>query len=172
MNKQPLPVVQTPRTEFGFKRTQCDCSECTRPCHNLPGYLIPDDLPRIHQHVAAQQDLMTWAKEYLLASPGALAMRDGEVFRIPTLVPARRPDGACIFLTAEDRCAIHAVSPFGCAFFDSHTMHAECDRKSKRGLHAIIDAWEDGDIYAPVWLALAGDGLIAPPPEVARKQIT
>jgi hypothetical protein len=172
MNKQSLPIVDAARTEFGFYRTQCDCSECTRPCRNLPGYLIPDDLHRIYRHMAPDQDLLTWARQYLLASPGALVMRDREVFRIPTLVPSRRPDGACIFLTPDDRCAIHSVSPFGCGFFDSHMTHTECDRRSKLGLYAIIRAWNAGDDYAHVWLALAEDSLVAPPPEVARKQNT
>jgi len=171
MTKQPLPVVDSARTEFGFSRTQCDCLECTRNCHHIPGYLVPADLERIHQHVAPDHDLLAWAKEHLLASPGALVTRDHQTFRIPTLVPARRPDGACIFLTATDHCAIHAVSPFGCAFFDAHMPHAEADRRSKRGLHAVLQAWNGNGLYAQVWMALADDGLVAPAPEVARQQL-
>jgi hypothetical protein len=171
MTKQSLPIVDSARIEFGFHRTQCDCLECARSCYHVPGYLIPADLERIHRHLAPDQDLRAWAKEHLLASPGALVLRGGRACRILTLVPARQPDGACVFLTAAGRCAIHTVSPFGCAFFDSHMSHSECDRRSKRGLQAVLEAWEAGELYAHVWVALAGDGLVALPPEVARQQL-
>lgn len=171
MTKRSLPLVDSSRTEFDFCRTHCDCRDCCRSCFHLPGYLIPADLPRMHQHLAADQDLCAWAKEHLLASPGALVMRHGRMFRIPTLVPARRPDGACVFLTNTGRCAIHSVAPFGCVFFDSHMPSAEADRRSKCGLQAVLQAWSAGDAYAHVWVALAGKGLVAPPPEVARQQL-
>ena len=132
---------------------------------------MPADLERMHRSLAPDQDLLSWARRHLLASPGALVMSRGRAFRIPTLVPARRPDGACVFLTAAGRCAVHAVSPFGCAFFDAHMADAEADRRSKRGLQAVAEAWDVGGLYAQVWLALAGDGLVAPPPEVARRQL-
>jgi Fe-S-cluster containining protein len=166
-----LPVIDPTRSEFGFSRTVCACHACTLNCHHLPGYLIPADLERIHQHLSPGEDLRSWAKQRLLASPGALVMRDGQTFRILTLVPARRPDGACTFLTDTDQCAIHAVSPFGCAFFDTHMTHTEADRRSKRGLQAVLDAWEASALYAHVWVNLAGNGLAAPPPEAARQQL-
>jgi Putative zinc- or iron-chelating domain len=171
MSKQSLPVVDPARTEFGFCRTQCDCLECTRSCHHIPGYLVPADLERMHQHLAPDQNLHAWAKQQLLASPGALVLRHDQMARIHTVVPARRLDGACIFLTESGQCAIHAVSPFGCAFFDSHMRHQEADRRSIRGLQAIIDAWNAGEPYARVWVFLAGNGLVAPSPEVARQQL-
>jgi len=171
MNKQSLPIVDSARTEFGFCRTQCDCLECTRSCHHIPGYLVPADVERMHQYLAPDQDVRAWAKEHLLASPGALVMRHGKTFRILTLVPARRPDGACIFLTSIGQCAIHSVAPFGCAFFDGHLPHSEADRRSKRGLQAVLEAWDASDLYAHLWVALAGRGLVAPAPEVARQQL-
>src|SRR5262245_59142282 len=171
MTKQPLPLVDPARSEFGFNRTVCACHSCTLNCRHLPGYLIPADLERIHQHLSPGEDLRTWAKQRLLASPGALVIRHGQTFRILTLVPARRRDGACTFLTDADQCAIHAVSPFGCAFFDTHIAHAECDRRSKRGLQAVLDAWDACALYAHVWVTLAGNGLVAPTPEVARQHL-
>ena len=171
MSKHPLPLVDAARTEFGFCRTRCDCADCTRCCRHIPGYLVPADLERMHQHLAPGQDLLTWAREYLLASPGAVVMRRGRTFRIPTLVPAHRPDGACTFLTATGRCAIHPVAPFGCAFFDAHMPQAEADRRSQHGLRAVLHAWTTGDLYAYVWAALAADGFVAPAPEVARQQL-
>jgi Fe-S-cluster containining protein len=171
MSRQTLPVVDSARTEFGYYRTQCDCSECARSCRHIPGYLIPADLERIHRHLALDHDLLAWARDHLLASPGALVMRAGQVFRIPTLVPARQLGGACIFLTATGRCSIHAVSPFGCAFFDSHMSGSDADDRSQRGLHAVLDAWDAGAMYARLWLALAVENRVAPAPEVARQQL-
>lgn len=171
MSKRSLPLVNAARAEFGFLRTHCACDECTRNCHHIPGYLVPADLERMHCYLAGDQDLSCWARQYLLASPGALVVCRGHTVRIPTLVPARRPDGACLFLTATDECAIHAISPFGCAFFDAHVAEAEADRRSKRGLQAVLEAWNGSGLYARTWLALAGKGLVAPTPEFARHQL-
>jgi hypothetical protein len=171
MSRRPLPVIDPSRTEFGFCRTVCDCQACTLNCRHLPGFLVPADLERLHRHLAPDQDLRAWARQHLLASPGALVVRRGQKTRIPTLVPARRPDEACTFLTDAGRCAVHAVSPYGCAFFDGHMERAVADRRSKRGLQAVLEAWDAGEMYAHVWVGLAGFGLVAPPPEVAREQM-
>jgi hypothetical protein len=170
MTKQSLPVIDPNRAEFGFLRTVCACAECTVHCVHLPGYLIPADLDRIARHLVPQEDLCTWARQHLLASPGALVRQGATVFRIPTLVPARHADSACTFLTTEHRCAIHAVAAFGCAFFDAHQPGAEADRRSRRGLQAVLDAWNNGEIYARVWLALDAAGLRAPSPETCRRR--
>ena len=168
MSKQPLPVIDPGRTEFGYPRTVCACADCTAGCHHLPGYLVPADLERIRTHLAPDTDLFTWARRYLLASPGALVARGEKVFRIPTLVPARRPDGACLFLTEDGRCAVHAVAPFGCAFFDAHQAAAEAGPRSAAGLRAVLADWLADGPYAAAWRALAAAGLRAPPPEVGR----
>jgi hypothetical protein len=149
----------------------CPCGECVRNCRHIPGYLIPADLDRIRQHLAPDGDLRAWALEHLLASPGALVLQRGQALRIPTLVPARRPDGACLFLTAESRCAIHAIAPFGCAFFDAHQPAGEADRRSSLGLRTVLEAWRRADLYALVWLELHRAGLQAPPPEACREQL-
>jgi len=171
MATHSLPVIDPSRNELGFERTVCACSECTLNCQHIPGYLIPADLDRLHQYLAPSEDLGSWARRHLLASPGALVLRRHQVGRIPTLVPARRPDGACAFLTEAGRCAIHAVAPFGCAFFDAHMSQAEADRRSQRGLQAVLEAWSASGPYAKVWVLLASAGLVAPAPEVARQQL-
>jgi Fe-S-cluster containining protein len=171
MTRQPLPLLDSARTEFGYVRTICACHECTLNCRHIPGYLIPADLERIHQHHAPNQDLDDWALQHLLASPGAIVLCRGQKARILTLVPGRRPDGACIFLTATGQCAIHAVAPYGCAFFDAHQVTAEADRRSKRGLQAIIEAWNTNGLYARLWMALAEAGFVSPGPEVARREL-
>jgi hypothetical protein len=168
MATRPLPVIDPARAEFGFCRTVCACDDCRRGCRRVPGYLIPADLERLGQHLAPGEELVTWAARHLLASPGAVVARRGRAFRIPTLVPARRADGACTFLAEDGRCAVHVVTPFGCAFFDSHMDHAEADRRSIRGLRAVLDAWADGGPYARVWAALTEAGRRAPAPEACR----
>jgi hypothetical protein len=167
----PVPVIDPARTEFGFGRTVCACHACTLNCHHIPGYLIPADLERMQQFLSPGEDQRSWARRHLLASPGALVLCLGRAVRILTLVPARRADGACTFLTEAGRCAIHAVAPFGCAFFDSHMPQAEADQRSKRGLQAVLEAWDVSGPYARLWVMLAGAGLVAPPPEVARLQL-
>lgn len=158
-----LPVVE--RTEFGASRTVCACPQCTLPCRHMPGFLIPDDLERM---VPVGQDVFGWAEENLLASPGALVSKDGKQFRIPTLVPARSAAGACVFLK-DARCSIHAVSPFGCAFFSvCKPRDRAADELSAAGLRAVMTAWPRGGLYAKVWAHLNMQGLDAPAPEVCR----
>jgi hypothetical protein len=49
--------------------------------------------------------------------------------------------------------------------------NAEAVRRSKRGLQAVLQAWQSGGLYARLWVMLAGAGLVAPAPEVARQQL-
>ena len=70
------------RTEFGFPRTTCSCSACANNCRNLPGMLIPDDVSRIARHLG-YTDVMEFARENLLASPGAIVLRNNQQERIP-----------------------------------------------------------------------------------------
>lgn len=155
------------RTTFGFHRTECACEECALNCRFIPGYLIPTDIAAIAHHLG-YENLVTFALENLLASPGAIVMAEGQVFQIPTLVPQRQADGACKFLTAENRCAIHAVSPYGCSHFDVHQSKAEADERSLTGLQAIAREWKAGGLYARFWTILHAMKRDAPSPTKAR----
>ena len=163
----PLPVVDHSRSEFGLPRTVCACIECVANCRFLPGYLIPADLDRI---MPPRVDPFTWATENLRASPGATVgdLETARVWRIPTLVPARSEKGKCIYLD-ENRCRIHAVAPFGCAFFD----HRSSGRAlSLRGLRAVDQAHREPEsLYHRLWVFLHNAGLIAPGPEESRRQL-
>lgn len=160
-----LPLIGEQRSEFGYPRTNCACPDCTECCRHVPGFLVPADLNRLHQHQAPDADLFDWARQHLLASPGALVARADQQFRIPTLVPARQPNGACIFLTEEGLCRVHAMSPFGCAFFDTHMPSGEATARSTAGLRSVLDAWTSMDSYAEIWEDLAREGRRAPAPE-------
>jgi hypothetical protein len=157
------------RTEFGFKRIECACSACLRNCYGLPGYLIPADLWRIADYLG-EDDIVRFALDNLLASPGALVVAHGEIFAIPTIVPARRPDGACRFLK-NDLCSIHAVNPFGCAYFSAEQTKEQSDAISARGLMEIRKSWRQGDLYARLWARLYEAGRIAPSPLEARARM-
>jgi Fe-S-cluster containining protein len=162
--------MSDPRITFGFARTECACDECALNCRFIPGYLIPTDLDAIAAHLG-DESVLTFALEHLLASPGATVMADGQVFQIPTLVPARQANGACHFLTAENRCAIHTVSPYGCSHVDVHQSKAESDRRSMQGLHAIAREWNAGGLYARVWTILHAMKRDAPSPMEAKERL-
>ena len=162
------------RLEFGFERSVCACHECTANCKFIPGYLVPADIERISRSLG-YSNVITFALENLVASPGATVMdAEGQVFQIPTLVPRRKEeDSSCVFLDANERCAIHAVSPFGCSFFDAHQPDAEANRRSSRGLQEIARCWAAGgsSVYTALWRLLFEAGLRAVPPQVARRRM-
>jgi len=59
-------------------------------------------------------------RKLFVASPGSMVKDSlGDVFRVGTITPRYRK-GRCVFLNEQDRCEIHAVAPFGCAYFDTH----------------------------------------------------
>jgi len=115
-----------------MKRTVCACERCVACCKRQPGPLIPGDFERIASFLGESTEQ---AKRHFIASRGALiGMRGGGVVRVPTITPARKADGSCVFLGPDDRCKIHPVSPFGCAYLDMHMNKKEAD---KRSLYAI-----------------------------------
>ncbi len=166
-------VAVEARTEFGYERTECTCSDCINNCRHLPGYLIPADLERISRYLG-YKSIVKFAFDYLLASPGAIVARfDGSIFRIPTLVPRRRADGSCIFLYEHGRCEIHSVSPFGCSFFDCRQSQEEANARSSRGLQEIARSWVHASrhIYTMIWRLLDIAGKRAIPPHIARQRM-
>src|SRR6185295_1290807 len=129
------------RPPVEFERTSCACTGCTRYCTQHPGYLIPSDLFRIADHLVAtgQVTETKYVMDYIRASKGAVVGRDdGRRFRIGTITP-RMENGRCVFLTEDNRCGIHAVSPYGCAYFSSHDDPAEADIRSLWGLRLIAE---------------------------------
>jgi hypothetical protein len=133
----------------------------------MPGYLIPADLDRM---IPAGANPFEWAETNLLASPGAVVMKDGDYFRIPTLVPAVKADGTCIHLTGgkrNGRCDIHETAPFGCAFFSCRTVGMGL---SDQGLQAVAFSDEHG-LYKVLWLYLWELGNRQQPPEVLRQRM-
>jgi len=165
--------AQSPRTEFGAARSTCDCRKCIRKCRFIPGYLIPADLDRL---IPPGADPLAWAQEHLAASPGAIVRgSNGQVYRIPTLVPATRPGGstACHWLGPDDRCNVHANAPFGCAMFDCETDEHTGQLLSNLGLTEVSRAFHvppgsPRGLYARIWHHLDGLGICSPSPEAKR----
>lgn len=175
MNNQSLPVVDDSRQEFGYNRTSCDCEFCVTNCQYMPGFMIPSDIERMHQHIAPELSTEEFAKKYLRASPGAkvgqLVEGGMQVFQIPSLVPARNPEtNHCIFLK-EGRCSIHKVSPYGCAFFDCKDVNGTADTLCTRGLNKVMEDNAARGPYITLWKMLQDAGLTAPGPSECRKAI-
>jgi Fe-S-cluster containining protein len=67
------------------------------------------------------------------ASRGTTISYKGRIARIGTITPERNKNtGHCVFLDKDDRCMIHSVAPFGCAYFDTHMSKAEGDKRVRR----------------------------------------
>jgi hypothetical protein len=138
-----------PREQHGFRRTVCGCEFCRAPCRHMPGSLDVSDLLRL---CPPGQDVFAWAEQHLRA------LTDKPV---PTLVPARQPNGHCHWLF-DGRCVVHDVAPFGCAFFDAHMSDAEAERRAEATMQARrADAAQQG-LYYRVWLHLQRKGLVQP----------
>lgn len=162
-HQQPLPLLQ----DIGlFKRTECSCKICRENCKIIPGYLIWNDFAAIYQHMNPSVSFTEFIKLYFLASDGAIVMKEGNVFRIGTIVPRRNDKGFCVFFSNSERCLIHKVAPFGCRYFDCKQTRMEADERTKFGLNLIR---EDVD-YKHVWNVLKHHKLIAIPPEEARRK--
>lgn len=149
-----LPV----RTEFGFRRTTCACELCSFWCRIMPGFLVPSDLKRL---CPPGEDLMTWARQHLRASQGFIYVNTntGEVVQIPSLVPAKQPNGNCHWLQADGRCAVHDASPFGCAFLDQHLKDREARERNEAGRLARLEDFANDGPYSQVWHTLMEEGL-------------
>ncbi len=126
------------RIEPQFERTTCACVGCVACCKSQPGHLIPGDAERIASHLKLTLDEV---KTRLWASPGAMVKRlsDNVTYAIRTITP-RLVKGRCVFLDANDRCGIHPVAPFGCAYFDVHQSRNVAHSRIAWGVRQI-----DGD---------------------------
>lgn len=147
---------------FGFERTTCACRSCSVFCRFMPSFLIPEDIPRM-MATLNYTDAERFARENLLASPGAMAVRAGQIVRIPTLVPQRHPeDTACKFRSPEGLCTIHERAPYGCSHFDKHMSEEETLERKTAAFLEIERAWATKSLYAQLWLMLESEGKVAP----------
>jgi Fe-S-cluster containining protein len=145
-----------------FKRTSCACAKCVSFCKTAPGMLIPSDVDRIATRLV---DLGRIARpdevgRFLRATRGTdifdNAARRG--MRVPQIGPARDRRGRCVFLSSDDRCEIHTVSPFGCAYFDAHMPDQEAERRKIWSLEQVRSNRRYADLRATLDPAEGGKG--------------
>ena len=112
-----------------FERTTCDCPDCVSCCTEQPGSCAPGEVERIAEYL---QLPVSAVLHKFWASPGALALNlaTGQTIRIGTITP-KLVRGRCVFLSAENRCTIHPVAPFGCRMFDTHMQAREAQPRSQ-----------------------------------------
>jgi Fe-S-cluster containining protein len=100
--------------------------------------LIPGQFEQIAAHL---QLSLEEAKKFFWASAGAIVMDldANRQYRIGTITPRYdKKKHACVFLTDEGFCRVHAVAPYGCSHFDTHMSAQEGHRRSVWGLHQIV----------------------------------
>lgn len=123
---RPPPIIEAPQ------RTECACAACVQCCKEQPGPLAPGDYERIRDRMQVDD---AGARALFRSSEGALVQLrvDGAVVqrRQRTIVPLYdRRHRRCVFLGADDRCAIHEVKPAGCAIFDTHMDKGAAEARS------------------------------------------
>ena len=157
----------------GMERTKCACNTCVACCKAMPGCLIPGDLERIQAHVGRPDG--EFVLEHFRASDGAKVLKEvgGQLYQIsvPTIVPAQKEDGSCVFLDENDHCSIHEVAPFGCAYHDTHMSAEEADPRSQFCVSTQIQSHQNGTPYSQ-WVAMLAElGLSAPSLEERRANL-
>lgn len=159
------------RIFMGHFRTICNCDLCARKMNLFRSIAMPEDLDYIATFLGYSK-LFEFAEKNLLASPGAIVIKNGRLARIRTLVPARSDSGWCKFFDGS-LCTIHPVAPFGCAFFDSHQEQSQSDAISAKGLQIIAGLWEDEpfSLYCQIWNHQHGRDMSAPAPEECRDRM-
>lgn len=124
-----------PDLTIPFQRTVCACSQCVQCCKEQPGFLVPGDTERIVAFTGKP------AKEILASSEGGVVMDTVTRItrRIRTIIPQCDKTGRCIFLSQDNNCLIHPVSPFGCAYADTHMSYKKGHERSLWGMQAVED---------------------------------
>lgn len=143
----------------------------------MPGALIAGDLERIAEYTSNSVDNPTWVMNHFCASDGAVVETqvtvDGEVrrlqFNVPSLTPVQRADGSCVFLGDDNRCTIHPVSPYGCAYHDIHMLAAEALPRSRYAIEQHIRSHNSHDVYSQ-WCELLTSLHLVAPPLLERRQ--
>lgn len=152
-----------------YERTFCDCQKCKAACRHMPGMLAPGDIDRIGDYLGIQPGAYAdFVTRNFRASDGALVVKDGRPMRIPTIVPATKEDGSCVFLTSDGRCSIHPVAPFGCSRFNVCAERTpEDDARCGACLQAIITSPD----YVFTWGFLQEEGCTTGPVIERRERL-
>jgi Fe-S-cluster containining protein len=149
--------MSSTRRELGMARTAvCDCPVCVGNCKERPGYMIVQDVDRIWKTVAPQMSRSEFILTYVEPGTGFTTMNEDMKFiKTQTIRPKKIPGHGCIFLK-DNRCSIHEVSPFGCAFFKCGMPRAEADEKNHTAIRHILGDIQAGGLYYLIMERLLG----------------
>ncbi len=151
---------------------ECSCQKCVAACKSMPASLGVGDLVPLAEHLGVAGHLCdpeALAEAFdgvLEASEGALVVKDGRAFYVPSLVPATTASGVCVFLDERDRCRLHGTGakPQGCREFNVCAVRSpEEDEKIRRQLSAICLDFASGGEYGRLWNAVMRLGNKAQP---------
>jgi len=132
----------------------CTCPACVSACKRDPGRLAPEDVAVMAAHLSISPAELIAG--YLVLIPAFVHSQ-----KIFLLAPAKkkarrylaapgsvvpeyyaRENGVCVFLSADDRCAIHEVKPFECRVYMGcqHTFLGRRYREEE-ALRFFISRW-------------------------------
>lgn len=135
-----------------FEPSSCRCDSCRQTCRVKPGFCAPGDVERIAGHVGVE-DVRQFAVDNFDACDGLTIPFGNEKFVVPVIVPKQREDGRCVFLTADERCSVHPVKPFGCSRCNA------CEGGNAAANNAIMEAIALDDEYLYRWNEIAFAGI-------------
>ena len=162
-----------------FPRKPCECSLCVGACRD-PGYLIPTDLERLG--IKTADDARGWIRasmNYAVAVTGGYGL-------LRALVPTVNAETkVCRWMDKDNRCTVHDVAPFGCAYFNAcerrAVVMAGTDEMKKQwsgrvmwGFQLIEGAWKrraagQPSLYAELWHELWNGGHRCPFNDIAKR---
>lgn len=134
-----------------FEPSSCGCSACRVPCYYKPGLCAPGDVERIAAHVGMEPTGDFLQTHFRPLGGPAVSFGGAEPINVPVIVPALREDGPCVFLTADERCSIHAVRPLGCALSNA------CQGGNPAADEAIARTIAEDIEYLELWTELVYD---------------
>lgn len=134
-----MKPLKTDERGVPFERTACSCKLDVQNCYDVPGPLHCGDFERITAALGiTRTEALTYFRRSERSRVGKM-LPGGKLLMttVPTIVPAKR-NNRCIFLGHKDRCTIHHVAPFGCAYFDVHMSAEEGHARSAWHLRQVM----------------------------------
>lgn len=123
---------------------ECSCGKCVAACHRKPGWFLPEE-------IKPAADLMGLSEKEFFDKYLGVDYYVGESEQLFVLTPATNntqpgkeypldPEGRCVFLTDDEKCAIHAAKPYECKYYD-HRYNESVVDEARDQHHAVAEAW-------------------------------
>jgi len=158
MHKRPHDPTNNLRTP------DCTCEKCVRCCVYKPGWFIPGEAEQVADVLGYSLDTLFHRHlmvDYWVADTNILILSPATTNGMPGQIFPSNPLGQCGFLTAEQRCSIHAVKPYECAVSDCQGSHEE--------LHAsIADLWKTQEAQQQIGQLLGDPSPTIPTPTLSE----